>query len=258
MPELVLDSQVRFWVFIPIVIITFLFGLARHYASLLMTSQKKGNVQQLGDAHYITRSHFLRENGKYLPKASFDSRRRFLADRTSGFFRTETREPPMRMAMDSSSMSDMMKGNLTNVMPMILLGGWINWAFSGFLTTKVPFPLTFRFKDMLQRGIMLSSLDASWVSSVSWYFINVFGLRSVYSLVLGRQVAGDETFRLMQDEVATGPAGQDMNAAFKAEADALEMTQHDFFLEKRYGSGSLSSNQQAEFLCKIKHPLTVK
>lgn len=40
------------------------------------------------------------------------------------------------VAPDSGMLTDMMKGNLTNVLPMIVIGGWINWAFSGFVISE--------------------------------------------------------------------------------------------------------------------------
>ena len=55
----------------------------------------------------------------------------------------------------------------------------------GVLIVKLPFPLTLRFKSMLQSGVATRDLDVQWVSSLSWYFLNLFGLQSVFIFILG-------------------------------------------------------------------------
>jgi hypothetical protein len=48
-PELRLDPAIRLWVFLPIVIITFLVGIIRHYVSVLLSSAKKVDLAQVRD-----------------------------------------------------------------------------------------------------------------------------------------------------------------------------------------------------------------
>lgn len=84
----------------------------------------------------LVRSRLLRENGKYLPKQAFLMRRHFFNSEDMGYFKTQKRAAPATNPMtDPNAMSDMLKGNVTNVLPMIIIGGWINWAFSGFVTS---------------------------------------------------------------------------------------------------------------------------
>ncbi|ENN74190.1 ER membrane protein complex subunit 3 [Dendroctonus ponderosae] len=229
--DLIVDTQIRVWVFLPIVVITFLVGIIRHYVSILLSSQKKVETQQFQDSQLILRSRLLRENAKYIPKAAFLSRRQVFNREEDGYLTQQRPAVTSSMMTDPSMMTDMVKGNLTNVLPMIVVGGWINWMFSGFITTKVPFPLTLRFKSMLQRGIELNHLDASWVSSASWYFLNVFGLRSIYALVLGENNAADQS-RQMQDQMSGAAMAMppDPKVAFKAEWEALEIVDHQWAL----------------------------
>lgn len=232
-PELLLDSSIRLWVVLPIVFITFLTGLLRHHLSSLLHRDPKASLQALADSQVLLRSRVLRENGKYLPRQSFLMRKHYFNNNETGFFKkTKRKVVPKNPLTDSGMVLDMTKGNLTNVLPMILIGGWINWAFSGFLTTKVPFPLTLRFKPMLQRGVDLVSLDASWVSSASWYFLNVFGLRRMFGLVLGHDNILDQA-QILQDQM-TGDAMNlppDPNKAFKSEWEALQVLDHSWALE---------------------------
>jgi hypothetical protein len=37
-----------------------------------------------------------------------------------------------------------------------------------------------------EEGVMTRDLDVQWVSSLSWYFLNLMGLQSVFGFILGR------------------------------------------------------------------------
>lgn len=85
----------------------------------------------------MIRSRLLRENGQYIPKSAYLMRRHFFNHEETGYFKTQKRAPVSQNPMtDPSFMTDMLKGNVTNAVPMVLIGGWINWMFSGFVTSK--------------------------------------------------------------------------------------------------------------------------
>lgn len=75
---------------------------------------------------------------------------------------------------------------------------------------------------MLQRGIELPQLDASWVSSASWYFLNVFGLRSIYALLLGEAFEKGQSEEFGVNQINPN----DMKSVFRAEWEALQIAEH--------------------------------
>ena len=92
---------------------------------------------------------------------------------------------PMMDMMMKNPMSLMGNNMIFMVQNMIMMQG-IQHFFSGFILLQVPFSLTIGFKSMFQKGVMdLPNLSSSYVSSVSWYFLVLYGLRSFLSLLIG-------------------------------------------------------------------------
>jgi len=112
------------------------------------------------------------------------------------------------------------------MIPQMVIMAWVNFFFSGFVAIKLPFPLTLGFKPMMQRGISTPDMDTRWVSSLSWYFLNFFGLNGVYRLLLGNDDAGVDWQQMAGGmpnlSNAATPVPQDYNKLFKQEKENLE------------------------------------
>ena len=84
-------------------------------------------------------------------------------------------------------MTGMLKNNLFMAVATPLQYGLISHFFSGFLIGKMPFPLTQKFRELLQSGVSVVSLDVQWISSISLYFLTIFGFNSLYKIFLNEQ-----------------------------------------------------------------------
>lgn len=133
MAELLLDSKIRFWVFLPIMAITFLVGIIKHYLFIFMSNDKTAEKQQIFDSQALLRSRLLRENGKFLPKEvhfqllieifllllclvfinvmfrieiqSFLMRKSYFVNQETGFFIKEKRTPTVKMPLNGNTKS---------------------------------------------------------------------------------------------------------------------------------------------------------
>lgn len=107
--------------------------------------------------------------------------------------KVEHKEADPMAALSSGPMSnpEMMTGMLKNNLFMAVVTpaqyGIISHFFSGFLIGKVPFPLTQKFRELLQSGVSVMSLDVQYISSISLYFLTLFGFNSLYKIFLSEQ-----------------------------------------------------------------------
>jgi len=228
-------------VLLPILAVMLLVGVLRHLLTQLLTTAPAASTTTrllLREQRALHRIGLLRTHATSLPTASFHARRRHcLTALSNGAYLHDPAlkdSPPPNPMTDPAGMNTMMEGmkrNMFLVVPQTLIMTWVNYFFAGFVLVRLPFPLTPRFKEMLQRGVETVDMDPRWVSSLSWYFLCLFGLGAVFRLILGEDNVADG-FKDMQamstmgmEQMAAGQPGQvqDWAGMMRAERENLEL-----------------------------------
>eukprot|EP00775_Hariotina_reticulata_P008315 gene8315-8500_t len=232
--ELVLDASIRDWVFIPLTFFIVLMKLLMQYAHNITnaTPVTTTELAEIREQAAVQRSQRIRAAASWLPETSYRMRREFFCEKTEGVFSQPPKSRAMHetMATDPSFMVDMMKKNLTGLLPQIIMGTAVSFFFSGFVMGKIPFSLSPRFRPMLQRGVDLASLDVSYFTSLSYYFALLFAMRGPFSLVFRENTLDETEMMRRQMNPMAGGAGFDAAGMFKAEKQGYDAVEHEWGL----------------------------
>jgi len=230
---LVLDPRIRDWVIFPILMATFLVGLIRNYLFKYMRQDKKAEEEPIRIGQTLLRSKKLRSNSNYIPLESFLKRKGFFNNTA---LQIEVKNSGAPNPMDPEVMMSMMTQNASMIIQQVALMSWVSYFFSGFVLLRLPFPLTHRFKPMLQRGIDLFTLDTSYVSSISWYFLTMSGMRGIFTLTMGSSMAADDMMMMGNPAMMAaggvgGPGAPEPAKILQAERENIELITHKFALQ---------------------------
>ncbi|PHJ25247.1 membrane protein [Cystoisospora suis] len=267
MDVVMLDDRIAVYVLFPIFLAVTLVSVLRQNLAAAVRTPRSPDLQRVQINSLLQRSGVLRgANGRILSSAAFSGRVSYYTDRERGLLSTLIRElgaqnNPMK-TLESFAKQDPTQtmGMLKSQMSFIILQGgmayFINYLFSDFLVAKMPFPLTYRFKSMLQRGIDLPSLDVTYVSSLSWYFLIMLSSSGLIFLCSalwssteqqqlqplaegrsGREEQSGVRALMMMDAAMPpmmampGMGGPDHKKQLTQEREALEIATHEFGLQ---------------------------
>lgn len=236
-PDLIIDPSLRYWVLLPISFVMVLFGVLRQYIQILLQpTPKLQEIKKVRESQHIKKAQLLKQAFWNIPKKDFEFRQNYLSENlANGSFLAEAvqeNQPAPNPLTDpgaSDAMMAMAKNQFGNFAAQSLMMGWVNFFFAGFVLMKLPFPLTLKFKQMLQSGVATADLDVRWVSSISWYFIAILGLNAVYNLLLGDGTIANQMMQQQQPPMM--PGGPTPDKIMAAEANDLKIIPYQHVLD---------------------------
>ena len=92
---------------------------------------------------------------------------------------------------------------------------------------------------MLQKDVLAPDLEIRWVSSLSWYFLNLFGLRGFFKWILGDEFTGANASNFVITPNAGAAAGAanpqiDYTKIFASEKESLEIMDSTKWIFNKY------------------------
>ncbi|PON40992.1 hypothetical protein PanWU01x14_293220 [Parasponia andersonii] len=134
--ELVLDTPIRNWVLIPLSVVMVLIGVLRYFVSKLMRSFPVPDPKIVKEGQVVVRARNLRAGANFIPPKSFRARRFYFSNEENGLLHVpkgQAQNPQAQMFSDPNMAMDMMKKNLSMIIPQTLTFAWVNFFFSGFV-----------------------------------------------------------------------------------------------------------------------------
>eukprot|EP00927_Polykrikos_kofoidii_P069451 TRINITY_DN6492_c0_g2_i1.p1 TRINITY_DN6492_c0_g2~~TRINITY_DN6492_c0_g2_i1.p1 ORF type:complete len:262 (+),score=52.98 TRINITY_DN6492_c0_g2_i1:97-882(+) len=247
MTAILLDSNIRDYVLLPIFVVVVAMSMMRSNLLAIFKSEPKIDLKEVKTNNMLSRCRMLRTNAHFISERSFKTRKAYFVKADKGVL---VKSPPkakdpmeaLSAGPDPMMAMGMMKNQMVFMVSQGLLAYWVSHLFSGFLVAKTPFPLTFQFKGMMQRGVEVQSLEPCYVSSLCWYMFVMMSSHSLIGLVQAfctkSDVELDDPMMAMMGTMGGGMGGAmmpgggpDMSKVYKTEQDNLEMIQHEFVLE---------------------------
>lgn len=201
--SILLDPQIKTHVLLPITLIMLLVYVLRQMATSLLKPkqqlQKMSKLRESQHSQYITMSgsnswtslcksewdakktsiseqYLKRSNLNKILENPIDDEKKINGKSTSN--NNEVKNP-LTEASFTDTLWQGIKANLLNYLPQPILMFYMSFLFRGYIVLKLPFTLTSNFKPMFQSSIMTSELDVSYVTGISWYFVNLLGVESL-------------------------------------------------------------------------------
>jgi hypothetical protein len=248
MMGILLDEKIRDNVLLPIFLVVVMTSALRSNLLTIFRSDPKVDLKEAKKDNMLSRCKKLADRANYLGERAFKSRKAFFIKKDVGALMKPPKQKDQMQQLAAGPDPMMAMGMLKNQMVFVVLQGalayWVSHLFSGFLVAKTPFPLTFQFKSMLQRGVEVASLEPGYVSSLCWYIFVMVSSSGLLGLLQSFKDASrpaddsDDPMSVMMgpmggmnNPMMGGMGGPDPAKIFKQEQESLEILQHDFVLE---------------------------